>query len=192
MFTGHRVGRKNSTMRNLLVCACSAALAGCSPVASLPAIDRDASERGAGAATGPEATVRTVVAEAVTPEQGRTAQGTPARQEPAPAGPLREDPSRRSTPSSSPEWRMCWNSTPNPPTQAGRSWLRRDAAALRKRLRRLARAQGERDAEMGAVTFVQRYGGGLNLNPPITCSGSTAGLVVDYAAHLLVQAGWFL
>jgi hypothetical protein len=39
------------------------------------------------------------------------------------------------------------------------------AAALRKRLRRLARAQGERDAETGAVTFVQRYGGGLNLNP---------------------------
>jgi hypothetical protein len=36
--------------------------------------------------------------------------------------------------------------------------------ALRSRLRRLARERGHCDAETGSVTFLQRYGGGLNLN----------------------------
>jgi hypothetical protein len=48
----HRVGRKNRTMRNLLVWLCSTALAACSPVASAPPVDRDAGDRGAGATTG--------------------------------------------------------------------------------------------------------------------------------------------
>jgi hypothetical protein len=38
------------------------------------------------------------------------------------------------------------------------------AGALRCHLRRVARARGVRDAQTGAVTFVQRYGSGLNLN----------------------------
>jgi hypothetical protein len=42
------------------------------------------------------------------------------------------------------------------------------AGALRKRLRRLARAGGHADAETGSVTFVQRYGSGLNLKPITT------------------------
>jgi hypothetical protein len=51
------------------------------------------------------------------------------------------------------------------------------AGALRKRLRHLARNQGMRDAETGSVTFVQRYGGGLNLNPHY---------------HLIGLDGWFV
>ena len=43
-------------------------------------------------------------------------------------------------------------------------------------LRRLARGRRQPDAETGSVTFVQRYGGGLNLN-------------VHY--HLLCLDGWF-
>jgi hypothetical protein len=39
------------------------------------------------------------------------------------------------------------------------------ASALRKRLRRLARAHGHAGAESGSVAFVQRWGSGLNLNP---------------------------
>jgi hypothetical protein len=35
------------------------------------------------------------------------------------------------------------------------------AATLRKRPRALARKRGQHDAATGAVTFVQRYGGGL-------------------------------
>ncbi|MEY4509270.1 MAG: hypothetical protein RLZZ450_1392, partial [Pseudomonadota bacterium] len=50
------------------------------------------------------------------------------------------------------------------------------AYALRQHLRRLARACGHRDAQTGSVTFVQRYGGGLNLN-------------VHF--HLLSLDGWF-
>jgi hypothetical protein len=50
------------------------------------------------------------------------------------------------------------------------------AHALRLRLRRLARERGHRDAHTGSVTFVQRYGGGLNLN-------------VHF--HLLGLDGWF-
>ena len=48
--------------------------------------------------------------------------------------------------------------------------------ALRARLRRLARERGHRDAETGSVTFLQRYGGGLNLN-------------LHY--HLIGLDGWF-
>jgi hypothetical protein len=50
------------------------------------------------------------------------------------------------------------------------------AAALSKRLRRLARARGHADAQSGSVTFVQRFGGALNLN-------------VHY--HLIALDGWF-
>jgi hypothetical protein len=50
------------------------------------------------------------------------------------------------------------------------------AATLRKRLRALARKRGQLDAETGAVCFVQRYGGGLNLNPH---------------CHLIGLDGWF-
>jgi hypothetical protein len=49
------------------------------------------------------------------------------------------------------------------------------AHTLRLHLRRLARERGHRDAQTGSVTFVQRYGGGLNLNVHFTCSASTAG-----------------
>jgi DNA-directed RNA polymerase subunit RPC12/RpoP len=38
------------------------------------------------------------------------------------------------------------------------------AAAVTQRMRRLARARGHKGAQTGSVTFVQRYGGGLNLN----------------------------
>jgi DNA-directed RNA polymerase subunit RPC12/RpoP len=51
------------------------------------------------------------------------------------------------------------------------------AGALRRRLRRLARQRGVRAAETGSVTFVQRYGGGLNLNPHY---------------HLIGLDGWFV
>lgn len=50
------------------------------------------------------------------------------------------------------------------------------AKALRSRLRRLALERGEPDAHTGSVTFVQRYGGGLNLN-------------VHF--HLIALDGWF-
>jgi hypothetical protein len=50
------------------------------------------------------------------------------------------------------------------------------ARALRKRLRRLARACGQADSETGSVTFVQRWGSGLNLNPHY---------------HLIGLDGWF-
>jgi hypothetical protein len=50
------------------------------------------------------------------------------------------------------------------------------AHALRLHLRRLARARGHPNAQTGSVTFVQRYGGGLNLN-------------VHF--HLLGLDGWF-
>jgi hypothetical protein len=50
------------------------------------------------------------------------------------------------------------------------------ASVLRCHLRKLARARGERDAQSGAVTFVQRYGSGLNLN-------------VHF--HVLGLDGWF-
>jgi len=50
------------------------------------------------------------------------------------------------------------------------------AGALRARMRRLARARGHPDAETGSVTFVQRYGGGLNLNLHL---------------HMLGLDGWF-
>jgi len=48
--------------------------------------------------------------------------------------------------------------------------------ALRAYLRRLARGRGQHDAQTGSVTFVQRYGGGLNLN-------------LHY--HLIGLDGWF-
>jgi hypothetical protein len=48
--------------------------------------------------------------------------------------------------------------------------------ALRQQLRRVVRACGHRDAQTGSVTFVQRYGDGLNLN-------------VHF--HLLSLDGWF-
>ncbi len=38
------------------------------------------------------------------------------------------------------------------------------AGALRARMRHLGRASGHPDAQTGSVTFVQRYGGGLNLD----------------------------
>jgi hypothetical protein len=50
------------------------------------------------------------------------------------------------------------------------------ASALRKHLRRLARARGHAGAETGSVTFVQRWGSGLNLNPHY---------------HLIGLDGWF-
>jgi hypothetical protein len=50
------------------------------------------------------------------------------------------------------------------------------ASALRVRLRRVARARGHACAETGSVTFVQRYGSGLNLNPHY---------------HLIGVDGWF-
>jgi DNA-directed RNA polymerase subunit RPC12/RpoP len=50
------------------------------------------------------------------------------------------------------------------------------ARVLRARLRKLARGAGCADADTGSVTFVQRYGGGLNLN-------------VHY--HLIGVDGWF-
>jgi hypothetical protein len=50
------------------------------------------------------------------------------------------------------------------------------AHALRRQFRRLARERGQRDAQIGSVTYVQRYGGGLNLN-------------VHF--HLLSLDGWF-
>ncbi|MFM2415360.1 MAG: hypothetical protein RL385_83 [Pseudomonadota bacterium] len=50
------------------------------------------------------------------------------------------------------------------------------AHALRRQLRRLARERGQRDAQTGSVTFVQRCGGGLNLT-------------VHF--HLLSLDGWF-
>ena len=50
------------------------------------------------------------------------------------------------------------------------------ARALRTRIRRLARAQGQPDAQTGSVTFVQRYGSALNLNVHM---------------HLLALDGWF-
>jgi Putative transposase/Transposase zinc-binding domain len=50
------------------------------------------------------------------------------------------------------------------------------AAAVARRLRALARRAGVRDAQTGSVTFVQRYGSGLNLN-------------LHY--HLIGLDGWF-
>ncbi len=50
------------------------------------------------------------------------------------------------------------------------------AGALRARMRRLGRARGHPDAQTGSVTFVQRYGGGLNLNLHL---------------HMLGLDGWF-
>lgn len=50
------------------------------------------------------------------------------------------------------------------------------ANTLRLHFGRLARKRGQPDAQTGSVTFVQRYGGGLNLN-------------VHY--HLLSLDGWF-
>ena len=50
------------------------------------------------------------------------------------------------------------------------------AGALRARVRRLGRARGHPDAQTGSVTFVQRYGGGLNLNLHM---------------HMLGLDGWF-
>lgn len=50
------------------------------------------------------------------------------------------------------------------------------ARAVRSQLRRAARKRGDRDVDTGSVTFVQRYGSGLNLN-------------VHY--HLLSLDGWF-
>ncbi len=50
------------------------------------------------------------------------------------------------------------------------------AGALRKRLRRLARAGGHASAETGSVAFVQRFGSGLNLNPHY---------------HVIALDGWF-
>jgi DNA-directed RNA polymerase subunit RPC12/RpoP len=50
------------------------------------------------------------------------------------------------------------------------------AGALRKRLRRLARAHGHAGAETGSVTWVQRWGSGLNLNPHY---------------HVISLDGWF-
>jgi hypothetical protein len=50
------------------------------------------------------------------------------------------------------------------------------AGALRAHMRRLARARGQPDAQTGSVTFVQRYGGGLNLNLHL---------------HMLGLDGWF-
>ena len=37
-------------------------------------------------------------------------------------------------------------------------------AAIRCHMRRVARGRGTHDAQTGSVTFVQRYGSGLNLN----------------------------
>jgi hypothetical protein len=51
------------------------------------------------------------------------------------------------------------------------------AGVLKKRMRELAQRSDEREVETGAVTFVQRYSGGLNLNPHY---------------HVIALDGWFV